>query len=150
MTRNATQIRSALKAHIRALRRAVDRFNLASAERNRSLVVEEFVPEVDQKHHTAPAADGDDPTWDPSQKGVLATIAANKKPSKGPLNTYATTDTLKRLEWVKNRGHAVTDVVELALHELFDRAGVPAADAIGEEPQTVPGASPRTGDATAR
>lgn len=149
MTRNATQIRSALKAQIRAFRRAVDRFNLVSAERNRSLV-EEFAPEVDQNHHTASAADGDDPTWEPSKKGVLANIAANKKPSKGPLNTYATTDTLKRLEWVKNRGHAVTDVVELALHELFDRAGVPAAAAIGEEHQLVPGVSPRTSDATAR
>jgi hypothetical protein len=46
-------------------------------------------------------------------------------PQKVPLNTYVRPSTQQRVEVLKNRGYAVTDIVDAALNEFLDRAGVP-------------------------
>jgi hypothetical protein len=57
-----------------------------------------------------------------------------ERPTKVPFNTYVLSATQKRVEWFKNRGgYAVTDdVVELALSEFLDRAGVPKVNGNGD------------------
>lgn len=63
-----------------------------------------------------------------------------KKSRKVSFTTHITGDTQQRIEMLKNRGYAVTDVVEEALRRFLDDVGVPDADAIGE--QWAPGFSP--------
>lgn len=66
------------------------------------------------------------------QAAALTKIAPRKKPSKVPFNTYITASTQQRIEWLKGRGYAVTDIAEEALREFLDRAGVPANDSPAE------------------
>ena len=51
-----------------------------------------------------------------------------------PLNTYVRPGTQQRVEVLKDRGYAVTDIVDAALNEFLDRAGVTQA----EQPFTPP------------
>ena len=63
-------------------------------------------------------------------------LTAKLEPRKGPvkvaLNTRVLASTEVRLDWlVKNREFTVTNVVDVALQEFFDRYGVPPADPDG-------------------
>ncbi|MCP9276576.1 MULTISPECIES: hypothetical protein [Mycolicibacterium] len=55
-------------------------------------------------------------------------LPLRKKQQKVPLNTYVRPGTQQRIEVLKDRGYAVTDIVDAALNEFLDRAGVPQAD----------------------
>lgn len=88
--------------------------------------------EVERVQATPPA----DAAQDASQAAALTKIAPRRKPSKVPFNTYITASTQQRVEWLKGRGYAVTDIAEEALREFLDRAGVPANDSAGERHAT--------------
>lgn len=136
MTRNATQIPSALNAYIKAARRAGVRFDLVGhvvqlmRGRNAYPTCEAEQKRTDQPAndtaHTAPEA----------SVASLAKLARRKEPKKIALNTYITPRGHKRLEWLKDRDFAVTDIVEEALRRYFDQVGVPDDDAIGEQRTT--------------
>jgi len=52
--------------------------------------------------------------------------ARKRQPPKVPLNTYVSAGTQQRVEWFRTQGgYTVTDVVEVALNEFLDKAGVP-------------------------
>jgi hypothetical protein len=58
-----------------------------------------------------------------------AKLQARKRQPKVPLNTYVSPGTQQRMEWFRIQGgYTVTDVVEVALSEFFDKAGVPPPD----------------------
>jgi hypothetical protein len=55
-------------------------------------------------------------------------LPLRKRQQKVPLNTYVRPGTQQRIEVLKDRGYAVTDIVDVALNEFLDRAGVPQAE----------------------
>jgi hypothetical protein len=55
-------------------------------------------------------------------------LPLRKRQQKVPLNTYVRPATQQRMEVLKNRGYAVTDIVDMALNEFLDHAGVPRSD----------------------
>ncbi|QII03884.1 hypothetical protein BH92_27760 (plasmid) [Rhodococcoides fascians A21d2] len=66
----------------------------------------------------------------------MAATTLGLEPRKGPakeiLNTRVLASTSKRLEYFTSKnGFAVTDVVNVALTEFFNKAGVPEPDANG-------------------
>lgn len=58
----------------------------------------------------------------------LVGLPLRKRLQKVPLNTYVRPATQQRMETLKDRGYAVTDIVDAALSEFLDRAGVPRDD----------------------
>jgi hypothetical protein len=52
-------------------------------------------------------------------------LPLRKRVQKVPLNTYIRPSTQHRLEALKSAGYTVTDIVDQALDEYLDRAGVP-------------------------
>ncbi|MFB1299309.1 hypothetical protein ACAG24_027770 [Mycobacterium sp. pW049] len=60
--------------------------------------------------------------------GSGGSLPLRKKQQKVPLNTYVRPGTQQRIEVLKDRGYAVTDIVDAALNEFLDRAGVPTAE----------------------
>lgn len=97
---------------------------------------EERRREVERVQAAPPADDTATAAQEASQAAALTKIAPRKKPSKVPFNTYITASTQQRIEWLKGRGYAVTDIAEEALREFLDRAGVPANDSAGERHAT--------------
>lgn len=63
-----------------------------------------------------------------SGEGRPVGLPLRKRLPKVPLNTYVRPGTQQRLEALKDRGYAVTDIVDAALNEFLDRAGVPRHD----------------------
>ncbi|WP_155288879.1 hypothetical protein [Rhodococcoides fascians] len=62
-------------------------------------------------------------------------LEPKRGPSKEILNTRVLTATSKRLEWFTTQhGYAVTNVVDVALQEFMNRAGVPDVDSNGNMP----------------
>ena len=59
---------------------------------------------------------------------VGSALPLRKRQQKVPLNTYVRPGTQQRIEVLKDRGYAVTDIVDAALNEFLDRAGVPQAE----------------------
>ncbi|WP_213571303.1 hypothetical protein [Rhodococcus sp. USK13] len=60
---------------------------------------------------------------------LTAKLEPRKGPAKVPLNTRVLASTEARLTWlVKERQSTVTNVVDVALQEFFDRYRVPPAD----------------------
>ena len=59
---------------------------------------------------------------------VASTLPLRKRQQKVPLNTYVRPGTQQRVEVLKDRGYAVTDIVDAALNEFLDRAGVPQSE----------------------
>ncbi|MFD9670262.1 hypothetical protein ACFWAY_53700 [Rhodococcus sp. NPDC059968] len=60
---------------------------------------------------------------------LTAKLEPRKGPAKVPLNTRVLASTEARLTWlVNNRQSTVTNVVDVALQEFFDRYSVPPAD----------------------
>jgi len=57
--------------------------------------------------------------------GSSGGLPLRKRQQKVPLNTYVRPGTQQRLEVLKDRGYAVTDIVDAALNEFLDRADVP-------------------------
>jgi len=57
-------------------------------------------------------------------------LQPRKKTTKVPFNTYVQRSTHQRIEWLKARGYAVTDIVDIALNQFLDRQDVPDAAAI--------------------
>ena len=55
-------------------------------------------------------------------------LPLRKRHQKVPLNTYVRPGTQQRVEVLKDRGYAVTDIVDAALNEFLDRAGVPQSE----------------------
>lgn len=55
-------------------------------------------------------------------------LPLRKRQEKVPLNTYVRPGAHQRVEVLKDRGYAVTDIVDAALNEFLDRAGVPQAE----------------------
>ena len=55
-------------------------------------------------------------------------LPLRKRQQKVPLNTYVRPGTQQRVEVLKDRGDAVTDIVDAALNEFLDRAGVPQSE----------------------
>lgn len=72
------------------------------------------------------SADG--PSAPPSSGGTVGGLQQRKKLQKVPLNTYVRPATQQRMDWLKTRGYAVTDIVDAALTEFLDRAGAPSED----------------------
>lgn len=71
----------------------------------------------------------EDATPEASSGGAAALgLPVRKRLQKVPLNTYVRPATQQRIEVLKDRGYAVTDIVDTALSEFLDRAGVPQAD----------------------
>ncbi|MFC9549732.1 hypothetical protein ACFTWF_02645 [Rhodococcus sp. NPDC056960] len=71
--------------------------------------------------------------------GLTAKLEPRKRPAKVPLNTRVLASTEARLNWlVKDRQSTVTNVVDVALQEFFDRYSVPQVDADGRiaEPES--------------
>ncbi|MFZ2172968.1 MAG: hypothetical protein WAW17_02825 [Rhodococcus sp. (in: high G+C Gram-positive bacteria)] len=63
---------------------------------------------------------------------LTAKLEPRKGPTKVPLNTRVLASTEARLNWlVNNRKSTVTNVVDVALQEFFDRYSVPPADLDG-------------------
>jgi hypothetical protein len=63
---------------------------------------------------------------------LTAKLEPRKGPAKVPLNTRVLASTEARLTWlVKDRQSTVTNVVDVALQEFFDRYHVPPADLDG-------------------
>ncbi|MDT2006910.1 hypothetical protein FXW78_24270 [Rhodococcus opacus] len=63
---------------------------------------------------------------------LTAKLEPRKGPTKVPLNTRVLASTEARLNWlVNNRQSTVTNVVDVALQEFFDRYSVPPADLDG-------------------
>ena len=48
-------------------------------------------------------------------------LPLRKRQQKVPLNTYVRPGTQQRVEVLKDRGYAVTDIVDAALNEFLDR-----------------------------
>ena len=66
------------------------------------------------------------PTQAPASSPSAKLQARKRQPPKVPLNTYASWATQQRVEWFRTKGgYTVTDVVEVALNEFLDKAGVP-------------------------
>lgn len=63
-----------------------------------------------------------------SGEGLQVGLPLRKRLQKVPLNTYVRAATQQRVEVLKDRGYAVTDIVDAALNEFLDRAGVPRDD----------------------
>ena len=66
-------------------------------------------------------------------------LERRKGPAKVPLNTRVLASTEARLNWlVKDRQSTVTNVVDVALQEFFDRYSVPQVDVDGRiaEPES--------------
>ena len=60
---------------------------------------------------------------------LTAKLEPRKGPAKVPLNTRVLASTEARLNWLVNdRQSTVTNVVDVALQEFFDRCSVPSAD----------------------
>ncbi|AII11391.1 hypothetical protein EP51_46190 (plasmid) [Rhodococcus opacus] len=60
---------------------------------------------------------------------LTAKLEPRKGPAKVPLNTRVLASTEARLTWLVNdRQSTVTNVVDVALQEFFDRCSVPPAD----------------------
>jgi hypothetical protein len=60
---------------------------------------------------------------------LTAKLEPRKGPTKVPLNTRVLASTEARLTWLVNdRQSTVTNVVDVALQEFFDRYSVPPAD----------------------
>ena len=60
---------------------------------------------------------------------LTAKLEPRKGPTKVPLNTRVLASTEARLTWLVNdRQSTVTNVVDVALQEFFDRCSVPPAD----------------------
>ncbi|SEB76060.1 hypothetical protein [Rhodococcus koreensis] len=60
---------------------------------------------------------------------LTARLEPRKGPAKVPLNTRVLASTEARLTWLVNdRQSTVTNVVDVALQEFFDRYSVPPAD----------------------
>jgi len=60
---------------------------------------------------------------------LTAKLEPRKGPAKVPLNTRVLASTEARLNWLVNdRQSTVTNVVDVALREFFDRCSVPPAD----------------------
>lgn len=55
-------------------------------------------------------------------------LPLRKRQQKVPLNTYVRPGTQQRIEVLKDRGYAVTDIVDAALNEFLDRTGVPQSE----------------------
>ena len=55
---------------------------------------------------------------------VSSALPLRKRQQKVPLNTYVRPGTQQRIEVMKDRGYAVTDIVDAALNEFLDRAGI--------------------------
>lgn len=67
-----------------------------------------------------------------SMAGTTLGLEPRKGPAKEILNTRVLASTSKRLEYFTSKnGFAVTDVVNVALTEFFNKAGVPEPDANG-------------------
>jgi hypothetical protein len=63
---------------------------------------------------------------------LTAKLEPRKGPTKVPLNTRVLVSTEARLNWLVNhRQSTVTNVVDVALQEFFDRYSVPPADLDG-------------------
>ncbi|MHA4854412.1 hypothetical protein L1080_033495 [Rhodococcus sp. MSC1_016] len=63
---------------------------------------------------------------------LTAKLEPRKGPTKVPLNTRVLASTEARLNWLVNhRQSTVTNVVDVALQEFFDRYSVPPADLDG-------------------
>jgi hypothetical protein len=67
----------------------------------------------------------EDATQDGSSGGAGLGLPVRRRLQKVPLNTYVRPATQQRMEVLKDRGYAVTDIVDTALSEFLDRAGVP-------------------------
>ncbi|PQP13752.1 hypothetical protein [Rhodococcus opacus] len=70
---------------------------------------------------------------------LRARLEPRKGPAKVPLNTRVLASTEARLTWLVNdRQSTVTNVVDVALQEFFDRYSVPPADHEGRivEPES--------------
>lgn len=72
----------------------------------------------------------------PQSGAALIANALGLEPKKGPakeiLNTRVLASTSKRLEWfISKNGYAVTNVVDVALQEFLNKAGVPDPDSNG-------------------
>nr|WP_029537894.1 MULTISPECIES: hypothetical protein [Rhodococcus] len=78
-----------------------------------------------------PGAEGFPDAGTPSPE-LTAKLEPRKGPTKVPLNTRVLASTEARLNWlVNNRQSTVTNVVDVALQEFFDRYRVPPADLDG-------------------
>ncbi len=76
----------------------------------------------------APGAKGSSDAGTPSPE-LTAKLEPRKGPTKVPLNTRVLASTEARLTWLVNdRQSTVTNVVDVALQEFFDRYSVPPAD----------------------
>jgi hypothetical protein len=76
----------------------------------------------------APGAKGSSDAGTPSPE-LTAKLELRKGPAKVPLNTRVLASTEARLTWLVNdRQSTVTNVVDVALQEFFDRYSVPPAD----------------------
>ncbi|GAB5901780.1 hypothetical protein OKHIL_75910 [Mycolicibacterium mageritense] len=69
----------------------------------------------------------EDSPQEASSGGATLGLPVRKRLQKVPLNTYVRPATQQRVEVLKGRGYAVTDIVDTALNEFLDRAGVPPA-----------------------
>ncbi|MBC2644198.1 MULTISPECIES: hypothetical protein [unclassified Rhodococcus (in: high G+C Gram-positive bacteria)] len=70
---------------------------------------------------------------------LTAKLEPRKGPTKVPLNTRVLASTEARLNWlVRDRQSTVTNVVDVALQEFFDRYSVPQVDVDGRiaEPES--------------
>lgn len=77
-----------------------------------------------------------DKTAAKTQLGAVSATGLGLEPKRGPakeiLNTRVLTSTSKRLEWFTSKnGYAVTNVVDVALQEFLNKAGVPEPDGNG-------------------
>lgn len=80
----------------------------------------------------APAADVEQSAQPNSMAATTLGLEPRKGPAKEILNTRVLASTSKRLEYFTSKnGFAVTDVVNVALTEFFNKAGVPEPDANG-------------------
>lgn len=81
--------------------------------------------EATRSREVSPRAAGFSGSVTPSPE-LTAKLEPRKGPVKVALNTRVLASTEVRLNWlVKNREFTVTNVVDVALQEFFDRYGVP-------------------------
>jgi hypothetical protein len=96
---------------------------------------QESVPAPAPQRPAAPAPNTDQPAAK-TQSSALTANGLGLEPKRGPakeiLNTRVLASTSKRLEWFTSKnGYAVTNVVDVALQEFLNKAGVPEPDANG-------------------
>ncbi len=87
-----------------------------------------FMPPV-----LSPATEDSRPGGKATTPPVVATLEPLSREDKEALNTRVPASTARRLKWfTKHYEYTVTNVVDVALQELFARHGVPNIDSNGE------------------